>query len=169
MYLLPQKFRSSRRRCFVKEGLQLYYSKEAPVLRSNKNTYFEKHLWAAASENQHLTDKFRSSRPEVFCKKDVLKNSTKFTVKHLFQSPLFNKVAGLSDSGSANLNTCCDCFCKFTEGSWFLIVFFYSFKTFSVLNFAMAEWFCHVTCFSKVYPILFFFSYKHGIFIIKRL
>ena len=35
-----------------------------------------------------------SSRPEVFCKKGVLRNFTKFTGKHLCQSLLFNKVAG---------------------------------------------------------------------------
>ena len=37
---------------------------------------------------------FRSSRPKVFCKKDVLRNTAKFTGKHLCQSLLFNKVAG---------------------------------------------------------------------------
>ena len=37
----------------------------------------------------------RSSRTEVFCKKAVLRNSTKFTGKHLCQSLFFNKVAGL--------------------------------------------------------------------------
>ena len=36
----------------------------------------------------------RSSRPEVFRKKGVLKNFTKFTGKHLYQS-FFNKVTGL--------------------------------------------------------------------------
>ena len=36
----------------------------------------------------------RSSRPEVFCKKGVLKNFRKFTEKNLCQSPFFNKVAG---------------------------------------------------------------------------
>ena len=35
------------------------------------------------------------SRPEVFCKKGVLRNFTKFTGKHLCQSLFFNKVAGL--------------------------------------------------------------------------
>ena len=38
---------------------------------------------------------FRSSRPEVFCKKRVLRNFAKFTGKHLCQSLSFNKVAGL--------------------------------------------------------------------------
>ena len=38
---------------------------------------------------------YRSSRPEVFCKKCVLKNFTKFSGKHLCQSLFFNKVADL--------------------------------------------------------------------------
>ena len=33
--------------------------------------------------------------PEVFCKKDVFRNFTKFTGKHLCQSHFFNKVAGI--------------------------------------------------------------------------
>ena len=36
----------------------------------------------------------RSSRPEVFFKKGVLRDLTKFAGKHLCQSPFFNKVAG---------------------------------------------------------------------------
>ena len=35
-----------------------------------------------------------SSRPEVFCKRGVLRNFTKFTWRHLCQSLFFNKVAG---------------------------------------------------------------------------
>ena len=38
---------------------------------------------------------FRSSLPEVFCRKGVLKNFAKFTEKHQCQSLFFNKVAGL--------------------------------------------------------------------------
>ena len=41
----------------------------------------------------------KSSRPEVFCKKGVLRNLTKFTGKYLHQSLFFNKVAG----GACNL------------------------------------------------------------------
>ena len=37
----------------------------------------------------------RRSRSRVFCKKSVLRNCAKFTRKHLRQSFLFNKVAGL--------------------------------------------------------------------------
>ena len=40
--------------------------------------------------------KYKSScRPELFCKKVVLRNLTKFTGKHLCQGLFFNKVAGL--------------------------------------------------------------------------
>ena len=36
---------------------------------------------------------YRSSRPEVFCKRFVLRNFAKFAGKHLFQSLFLNKVA----------------------------------------------------------------------------
>ena len=39
--------------------------------------------------------------PEVFYKKGVLKNFTKFTGKHQYQSLFFDKVAGLRDSGTS--------------------------------------------------------------------
>ena len=42
-----------------------------------------------------MLQKYRSSRLEVFCRNDVLRNFEKFIVKHLCQSLLFNKVAGL--------------------------------------------------------------------------
>ena len=41
-----------------------------------------------------LHKKNRSSRPEVFCEKVVLRNFAKFTGKHLCQILFFNKVAG---------------------------------------------------------------------------
>ena len=56
-YLLLQKYRSSHRRCFVNEGLQgpaQVFSYE--YCKIFKTTYFEKHLWMAASENRHLND-----------------------------------------------------------------------------------------------------------------
>ena len=42
-----------------------------------------------------FTSYCRSSGTEVFFKKGVLRNFTKFTGKHLCQSLFFNKVAGL--------------------------------------------------------------------------
>ena len=48
--------------------------------------------------------KYRSSSPEVFYKKGVLRNFAKLTGKHLCQGLFFNKVAGLffkkGDSGT---------------------------------------------------------------------
>ena len=38
---------------------------------------------------------YQKQPPEVFCKKDVLRNFTKFTGKHLCQSLFFNKIVGL--------------------------------------------------------------------------
>ena len=38
---------------------------------------------------------FEKQTPEVYYKKDVLKNFAKLTEKHLCQSPFFNKIAGL--------------------------------------------------------------------------
>ena len=58
---------------------------------------------------------FRSSRPEMSCKKGVLRNFVKFTGKHLCQGLFFNNVAGLRLS--------CE-FCEiskktfFTENLW---------------------------------------------------
>ena len=37
----------------------------------------------------------RSSRPEVFCKKGVLGNLTKFTGKHMCQGLFFKKAVGI--------------------------------------------------------------------------
>ena len=42
---------------------------------------------------KNISERLRSSRPEVFCKIVVPKNFTKFTGKHQCQSLLFNKVA----------------------------------------------------------------------------
>ena len=56
-YLLPRKSRSSQRRCSVTEGMQ----RSAQVFSCEyckifNNTYFEKHLRTAASENQDSSD-----------------------------------------------------------------------------------------------------------------
>ena len=44
----------------------------------------------------------RSSRLEVLCRKGVLRNFAKFTGKHLFQNPFFNKVADLEPPVAAS-------------------------------------------------------------------
>ena len=92
-YLLPQKIRSTYRR----KPCSFIIRNRLQHCKVFKNTYFEKIVGTAtsASENQHLSDKFRSSHPAVFCKKGVLRNFAKFTGKYLCQSLFFNKVAGL--------------------------------------------------------------------------
>ena len=71
-----------------------------------KNIFFTEHLWATASVQffEFLPNlwndivspmRYRSSRPDVLFKKDVLENFAKFIGKQLCQSLFFNKVAGL--------------------------------------------------------------------------
>ena len=51
----------------------------------------------------------RSSRPEVFCKKGVLRNFAKFIGKHMCQSFVFNKVVKkvfIGISQNSQENTC---------------------------------------------------------------
>ena len=48
----------------------------------------------------YVVIKHRSSHPEVFCKKGVLRNFAKFPGKHLPQSLYFNKVASLRPATS---------------------------------------------------------------------
>ena len=45
----------------------------------------------------------RSSRPEVFCRKGVLRNFAKFTGKNLCQGLFFNNVAGLTLASDENI------------------------------------------------------------------
>ena len=40
----------------------------------------------------------KNEKPDVFCKKSVLRNFAKFTGKHLRQGLYFNKVAGLASN-----------------------------------------------------------------------
>ena len=59
----------------------------------HKSIFHENHKgqnhWWILYIKQHR--KYRSSRPEVFCKKGVLQNFAKFTGKHLHQSLFFKK------------------------------------------------------------------------------
>ena len=58
---------------------------------------------------------YRSSCPEVFCKKVVLRNFGKFTGKHLCQSLYFDKVAGQA-SNFIKIETLAQVFsCEFSK------------------------------------------------------
>ena len=62
---------------------------------------------------------FKKQPPEVFCKKGVLRNFTKFTGKYLCQRLFFNKVAGLRPATllkNESLNQLFSCeFCKISK------------------------------------------------------
>ena len=87
----------------------------------------------------------------MFCKKGALGNFAKFTGKHLCQSLLFNKVALWHSDAGALWHRCFPVnFVKFLRTTFFIAAsanlpkggkFFYPFKPFSILNFALAEWF----------------------------
>ena len=66
------------------------------------------------------TTEFRSSRPEVLCKKGVLRNFAKFIGKHLGQSLFFNKVAGLSPATLLKKRLWHRCF--LAEHLWWLLL-----------------------------------------------
>ena len=57
-----------------------------------------------------MLQKYRSGRLKVFCQKGVLRNFEKFTEKHLYQSHLFNKVAGLRTVTLLKKRFCQRCF-----------------------------------------------------------
>ena len=59
----------------------------------------------------------RSNYREVFCKKDVLRNLTKFTEKHLWQSLFFNKVAGLIEKETLAQVFSCE-FCQISKNTF---------------------------------------------------
>ena len=65
------------------------------VYSKNLKLYSSKDLILQAKCIKYLVI-FRSSRPDVFCKKGVLRNFVKFIGKHLCQSLYFDKVAGLT-------------------------------------------------------------------------
>ena len=57
----------------------------------------------------------RSSRPDVFYEKGVLRNFAKFTGKHLCQSLFFNKVAGAAYHFIKKKTLAQVFFCEFCE------------------------------------------------------
>ena len=62
------------------------------------------------------TANYRSSRPEVFCKKGVLKDYAKFKGKHLCQSLFLNKFASLRPATLLKKETLAQVFsCEFCE------------------------------------------------------
>ena len=84
-------FRGQRKGALGTDGLRLQYHLafavflvDFAVTNASGQTFVRK----------KCSHKFRSSRPDVFSRKGVLGNFTKFTGKHLCQSFRFNKFAG---------------------------------------------------------------------------
>ena len=89
--------KSSNFRTFRDAFRTLTY-KEAPLLQKKISPIFtQMFFWKdnilitrVGKSSRTETHKHRSSRPEMFCKKDVLRNFAKFTGKHLCQSLSFS-------------------------------------------------------------------------------
>ena len=95
------------------------------ILHSNKkeaSNVFQKfvfYLFHYISFSQVHLIRVRSSHPEVFCKKGVLRNFAKFTGKHLFKSLFFDKNAGLGKvtllKSAFDMGVLLDICCIFSE------------------------------------------------------
>ena len=68
--------------------------------------------------NSSLEVLFRSSHPEVFCKKGILRSFTKFTGKHLCHSLFLNKVADRLLQTLAQVFSCE--FCEISKNIFFI-------------------------------------------------
>ena len=106
-----------RKILFLKSPSQMFSCEYYKIFKDN---YFVEHL------------RCRSSRPEVFCEKGILRNFAKFAEKYLCQSLFFNKVARVSFSSFIKKETLtqvpsCE-FCViskntfFTEHLWWLLL-----------------------------------------------
>ena len=86
-------FRASRGVSFSKlTGVTPYHDGYSPTAFR----IFADHFTSFNSNPAFDVLNFRSSRPEVLCKKGVFRNFAKFTIKHLCQGLFFNKVAGIA-------------------------------------------------------------------------
>ena len=88
--------------CFVLFGTGQYRLLSGRSLEiQNVSCYILLLTWTFKKLSENFTFKYKyqvsvKQPPEMFYKKSVLRNSTKFTGKHLCQSLFFNKVADLS-------------------------------------------------------------------------
>ena len=80
-------FNSVAGRNFICERLLLFASPQNTITNSSGEFGLNR------VQSKYFFKAYRSSRPELFCKKGVLRNFTKFTRKHLCQILFFNKVA----------------------------------------------------------------------------
>ena len=93
-----QRRQSQKNQVEERDGCRKYdwsktvcYKKSGTLKGLKQNCSLTKVWWI-----QNFLSGYRSSRPEVFCEKGVLRNFAKFTGKYLCQSCFLNKVALLS-------------------------------------------------------------------------
>ena len=72
-----------------------YYFNECKTIQSYNRVDAKFQIAKNLINNLNSISNGKSSRPEVFCQKSILRNFVKFTGKHLCQSLFFNKVAAL--------------------------------------------------------------------------
>ena len=72
-----------------------YYFNECKTIQSYNRVDARFQIAKNLINNLNSISNGKSSRPEVFCQKSILRNFVKFTGKHLCQSLFFNKVAAL--------------------------------------------------------------------------
>ena len=89
--MLESLFNSVAGRNFICERLLLFVSPQNTI--TNSSGEFGVGETSTECKVSIFFKTYKSSRPEVFCKKDVLRNLIKYTGKHLCQSLFFNKVA----------------------------------------------------------------------------
>ena len=66
---------------------------------------------------QNIPGFYRSNRPDMFCKKDVIRNFAKFTGNHLCQCLYFNMVAGFIKIETLAQVFPCE-FCKISKNTF---------------------------------------------------
>ena len=85
-----------------------YYAASLETVEIEASKYFE--AWIKTTYCTCFYIGFKSNCPEVFCKKDVLKISVKFTGKYLCRSLFCNKDARLRPANLLKRKFWCRCF-----------------------------------------------------------
>ena len=87
------------------------------------------YCWDSIAEKIISRRKYRGTHAEVFCNKCFLRNFAKFTGKHLCQSLVFNKVAGLRPIllKKRLWHRCFPETCNFTKKETLALLFFWEF------------------------------------------
>ena len=104
----------------------------------------------------------RSSRPELFCKKRVLRNFVKFSGKHLWQSLFYNKVSGLKPVIFLKRETLAQAFSSksfFVEHFWWLLLFIDNFLRMLLIRYCNLIDLNHIFSAILLRTIFFFFFF----------